>query len=107
MSAVTTIIFCQVSDTKISIDIKNPLGLACKALKSSELKAPVNGDQEPEQGGSRMAKDHLIIVGARIDEISTFGFLWLTSTTGGVDWFNNWQDAEKHTIELAKAWIDG
>jgi hypothetical protein len=30
---VTAIIFCQVSDKKDSIDIKNPLGLACKVRK--------------------------------------------------------------------------
>jgi hypothetical protein len=64
-------------------------------------------------------KDHLINVVARTDEISTLwipmaDISWETdgqrkshTTTGGIDWFNNWQDAEKHTIELAKAWIDG
>jgi hypothetical protein len=64
-------------------------------------------------------KNHLITVGAGIDEISKFwisvaDISWETdgqrqshTTTGGVDWFNNWQDAEKYTIELAKAWIDG
>ena len=63
-------------------------------------------------------KDHFIIVVARTDEISTFwipvaDISWETdgereshTITGGLDRFNNWQDAEGHMIKLAKEWID-
>jgi hypothetical protein len=63
-------------------------------------------------------KDHFIIVVARPDEISTFwipvaDISWETdgereshTITGGLDRFNNWQDAEEHMIKLAKEWID-
>ena len=86
------------------------------------LKRRISGDREPKREGPRMAnlfyKDHFIIVVARTDEISTFwipvaDISWETdgereshTITGGVDRFNNWQDAEGHMIKLAKEWID-
>ena len=86
------------------------------------LKRRISGDREPKREGPRMAnlfyKDHFIIVVARTDEISTFwipvaDISWETdgereshTITGGVDWVNNWQDAEGHMIKLAKEWID-
>lgn len=64
-------------------------------------------------------KDHLITVVGRTDEISQFwipvaDISWETdgqrkshTITGGLDWINNWQDVERHMVELAKAWVDG
>jgi hypothetical protein len=64
-------------------------------------------------------KDHLITVVGRTDEISQFwipvaDISWETdgqrkshTITGGLDWISNWQDVERHMVELAKAWVDG
>jgi hypothetical protein len=64
-------------------------------------------------------KDHLITVVGRTDQISQF---WIPvadisweadgqreshTITGGLDWISNWQDVERHMVELAKAWVDG
>jgi hypothetical protein len=63
-------------------------------------------------------KKHLIIILARVDEISTFwipvaDIRWGTdgqreshTITGPLGRFKNWQDAESFMAEMAKAWID-
>jgi hypothetical protein len=64
-------------------------------------------------------KDHLITVVERADEISKFWIpvaeiTWGTdgqreshTISGSIDWISNWQDIERHMVELAKAWVDG